>query len=72
MARGPSPETASGLRGEARKPLAAEPRQRRLKGKGSLIRGSFIGGFWAHPQQGNRREGLHQLGASLLNGLVSF
>ena len=30
-----------------------------------------MGGFRAHSQQGNRREGLHRLGASLLNGLVS-
>jgi hypothetical protein len=71
---GPSPGTASGHRGEARKPRAAGPRRQRLKGKGVLIRGSsgnFIGGFRAHPQPGNRRKGLHQLGVSPLNRLVS-
>jgi hypothetical protein len=44
------------------------------KEKGVLIRGSsenFIGGFRAHPQQGNRREGRHRLGVSPPNGLVS-
>jgi hypothetical protein len=44
------------------------------QGKGVLIRGpsgNFIGGFRAHLQPGNRREGLHRLGASVLNGLVS-
>jgi hypothetical protein len=34
---GPSPGTASGHRGQARKPRAAGPRRPRLKGKGSLI-----------------------------------
>jgi hypothetical protein len=61
---GPSPGTASGHRGEARKPRAAGPRRPRLKGKGLLIRGSsgnFICGFRAHPKHGNRREGLHRL-----------
>jgi hypothetical protein len=44
------------------------------KKNGVLIRGSsgnFIGGFRAHLQPGNRREGLHRLGVSLLNRLVS-
>jgi hypothetical protein len=71
---GPSPGTASCHRGEARKPRAAGQRRPQLKGKGVLIRGSsgnFIGGFRAHLQPGNRWEGLHRLGASFLNGLVS-
>jgi hypothetical protein len=71
---GPSPGTASVHRGEALKHRAAGPLRPRLKGKGMLIRGSsgnFIGRFWAHLQHGNRRERLHRLGTSLLNGLVS-
>jgi hypothetical protein len=71
--RAPEPRAVIGA-SSARKPRAAGPRRQRLKGKGSLIRGSpgnFIGGFRAHPQQGNRREGLHRLGVSPLNGLVS-
>ena len=39
-----------------------------------LIRGSsgnFIGGFRDHPRPGKRRKGLHQLGVSPLNRLVS-
>jgi hypothetical protein len=70
----PSPGTASGHRGEARKTRAAEPRRSLHKAKKGLIQGSsgnFIGGFWAHPQPGNRRKGLHQLGVSPLNRLVS-
>jgi hypothetical protein len=42
--------------------------------EGGLIRrssGNFIGRFRAHPQPGIRLEGLHQLGVSPLNGLVS-
>jgi hypothetical protein len=42
--------------------------------KGALIRGSsgnFIGRFRAHPQRDNCRKGLHRLGVSPLNGLVS-
>jgi hypothetical protein len=35
---GPSPGTANGHRGEARKPRATGPRRPRLKGKGLLIR----------------------------------
>ena len=42
--------------------------------EGGLIRrssGNFIGRFRAHQQPGNHRKGLHRLGVSPLNGLVS-
>jgi hypothetical protein len=67
-------ERSSGRGPEApgRRAAAAAAQGQALKGvitRGSS--GNFIGGFWSHLQPGNRREGLHRLGASLLNGLVS-
>jgi hypothetical protein len=75
MAWGAEPrdrERSSGARPGRPCPLGSGGRG--SKEREVLIRGSsgnFIGGFRAHPQQGNRREGLHRLGVSPLNGLVS-
>jgi hypothetical protein len=75
MARGPSPGTASGHLGEARRTVAAGPRQPRIKAREERfiygLSGSFMGGFLLHSRSGRCSNGHHQIGGSLLTvGLV--